>query len=150
MSPEQLEKLLAQVSGDQQRTIELLNTLTSAPAPKPKDRWDKFQIVSSFIAGVLLVSIGGVFTYLYKLSQDATDRNLRLQQTQLARIDLISKFMPYLAGGEDLDTQRSHAVDVLGLIGDDKLALFIATEYPSRKVAIQISKLQSAKSEDQP
>src|ERR1039457_1288574 len=65
LEDENIAKLLGQVSDGQQKTLDLLDKLARDTKPKPKDGWDKFQIISSFIAGVLLVIVGGLFTYWY-------------------------------------------------------------------------------------
>jgi hypothetical protein len=143
MPPEDIVKLLGQVSDSQQKTLDLLDKLAGDTKPKPKDGWDKFQIVSSFVAGVLLVIVGGLFTYWYNSRQGEIDKSLKAQQIALQRIDLVSKFMPYLAAGEDVDAQRIHAVAALGLLGDRDLALFLAAPRPTTRSAIEISKVQS-------
>jgi hypothetical protein len=142
LEDENIAKLLGQVSDGQQKTLDLLDKLARDTKPKPKDGWDKFQIISSFIAGVLLVIVGGLFTYWYNSRQGEVDLSLK-------RIDLVAKFMPYLAAGEDTDTQRNDAVAALGLLGDKDLALFLATPHPTTKSAIEISKVQSKGSPDQ-
>ncbi len=141
MSLEDVEKLLGEVSDQQQKTIALLDKLAKdAGKPKQRDGWDKFQIVTGFISGVLLAVVGTGFTWLYQNIERHRQDKLQQQQAEVQarqstfqEVDLVAKFMPYLTGGDDL--KRQHAVRTLRLIGDPDMAVQIANEFGGKELA---------------
>ncbi len=147
MSLEDVEKLLGEVSDQQQKTIALLDKLAKdAGKPKQRDGWDKFQIVTGFISGVLLAVVGTGFTWLYQNIERHRQDKLQQQQAEVQarqstfqEVDLVAKFMPYLTGGDDL--KRQHAVRTLRLIGDPDMAVQIANEFGGKELALTAFKM---------
>jgi len=78
-----------------QRRLNKLESRLDANATK--DAWDKFDLIGKFVAGVLLVAIGGVFTFTYNSSQKNQDRRLTVERQQTYKLETVSKFMPYIA-----------------------------------------------------
>src|SRR6516165_4955298 len=80
--------------------------------PKPKDAWDKLSILSSFIASVVLISVGGTFTFFYqhfeKVKEEARQaEELRLKgyAERTRELDAVSKLVPFLASTDE-NTKR--------------------------------------------
>src|SRR5712671_5947446 len=124
MPAEDVERLLAEVSDQQRQTLERLDKLErDAEKPKSKDRWDKFQIISVFISGVLLSLVGAVFTVSYQRSERGRQDKLQKEQAavqmaqyRLQKVDLITKLMPYLGAGASDDEKREQAVGISALM----------------------------------
>lgn len=139
MSPEEVGARLNAIDERQQKALDLLNKLSSDAAPKKKDTWDKFQIISAFVSGVLLVVLGGIFTSVYKSRQDQVEKDQKAVQLRLEGIDSVSKFMPYLVDENNGGTNKRHAVRILQLVGDPSLAVQVANEFGEPETAREIA-----------
>jgi S1-C subfamily serine protease len=95
MSPEKLEKCLSDLREDQKIT------LANLTAPRLKDKWDKFAVVSTFISGVLLVAVGGFFTYFYQSKKDEQQAQVLRHQNRLQEIQAIGSLMPYVMSDKE-------------------------------------------------
>jgi len=103
-----------------------------------KDRWDKFQSISTFISGVLIAAIGLFITLKYDIRQKKRDANLQEQQArtleQQARtseLGTIKEYIPYLLG-EDEDKKEA-ALLMIEQLASKQLALAVTTAYPKSK-----------------
>jgi hypothetical protein len=120
-SPNNTEERLAEILS---KVVEHLDRIP-APGAKEKDKYDKFAAISPFLTGVLVAILGTAFTLVYQ-SKEA-ERNALLQkeqQTRQAKLDVVSKFMPYLTS-KDQDT-RKLALLVLQVLADTETAAQIA------------------------
>ncbi|MEN8256267.1 MAG: hypothetical protein ABFS09_00205 [Thermodesulfobacteriota bacterium] len=66
---------------------------------KEKDKWDKFSIISGFLSGIVIATIGIVFTVSFsskqtEIAQKQTE--LTRQQIQVSQIQTLEAFIPYL------------------------------------------------------
>jgi hypothetical protein len=87
-SPDKPGNKEAELAGEKNSSRELqdvvrqLNVLTDkVEAQKKKDKWDKFQIASSFVSTVLLAFLGTLFTLLYNHRE--ADRQHKLLEAQI-------------------------------------------------------------------
>lgn len=92
-----------------------------------KDRWDKAQVILTAISGILLVSIGGVYTFLQHQQEEAEQRIVRAQQTRVQELQSLSAFMPYLTS-EDEERKRL-AILAINRLGSTELATALAMHY---------------------
>jgi esterase/lipase superfamily enzyme len=96
--------------------------------PAKKDAWDKFDLIGKFLASVLLVAIGGTFTYLYNSSQQEKDRQLSIERQQTYQLETVSKFLPYLSNEKE-EIRRTAILGVQVLVG---------TELATRLALVQV------------
>jgi esterase/lipase superfamily enzyme len=90
-----------------------------------KDWWDKFDLITKFVATVLLVALGGIFTYFYRSAQDKHEEELRIQQERVHKLDVVSKFMPFISSERE-EVRQTAIFAVQDLVGTEaavKLAL---------------------------
>jgi hypothetical protein len=85
-------------SGDDvDRILAEIRTLKSSPeAAKPKDRWDKAAIISTFTGSVLIAAVATLFTVIYNNREADRQQAFRDQQIRAAEIDVVLKLMPQL------------------------------------------------------
>ncbi len=85
------------------------------------DFWDKLSVISTFLASVLIASVGGVFTYYYNLHKDAeTISTVRLQNS-INYLSAVVKFFPHLTDKTD-DKRKTLALETIALLGTEQLA----------------------------
>ena len=60
--------------------------------------------------------VGGIFTYFYKSAQDRREANLRIQQDRVNKLDVVSKFMPFISS--DREEVRRTAILVVQDLGE--------------------------------
>jgi len=96
-----------------------------------KDRWDKFQSISTFISGVLIAATGLFFTLIYDMRQKERDANLQEQQARTSELGTMEKYIPYLVG-EDED-EKEAAVLMIEQLASKQLALAVTRAYPKSK-----------------
>jgi esterase/lipase superfamily enzyme len=121
MTDKELSDLFSKINA----TMEKVSTALEKSSSHEKDSWDKFDLLTKFVATVLLVAIGGVFTFLYKAAQDKHEETLRIQQQRVHKLDVVSKFMPFIAAEKE-EVRRTAIFAVQDLIGTEtaiKLAL---------------------------
>jgi esterase/lipase superfamily enzyme len=90
-----------------------------------KDGWDKFDLIGKFLAGVLVVAVGGIFTYLYNSSQQEKDHELSTEKQQTYQLEPVTKFLPYISSEKE-EVRRTAILGVQILVGTEiatKLAL---------------------------
>jgi hypothetical protein len=66
-----------------------------------KDAWDKFDLIGKFLAGVLVVAVGGIFVYLYNSSQQDRDRELSTEKQQAYQLETVTKFLPCISANKE-------------------------------------------------
>ncbi len=98
-----------------ERLIESQNLLLGQlNVPKRKDRWDKISVITTFVASVLLVAIGGSYTAVYRATEDQRQRDLKeleniriLEESnrqarvqdhegRIRELEVVSSVLPYL------------------------------------------------------
>ena len=110
------EKELGEILGKLNISIKNLERFLDKPEPHQKDWWDKFGLATKFIATVLLVTIGGIFTFVYNAAHDNEQQALETQRQQTYELDTLSKFMPYITH-EDEEKREIAIFLVQELIG---------------------------------
>ncbi len=89
---------------------------------EPKDKWDKFDIVSKFTVSVAIALIAGLYT--------CSQNNLEKQrQAKSNEVETLSKFMPYLSGTDQPAKQA--ALLAMRRISSTEFMTQIAQLYPS-------------------
>jgi hypothetical protein len=79
-----------------------------------KDIWDKLSTVSTFLSGVLIATIGLLFTYLHNERESQRNANLKVYESRIAETQTFEKFIPYLNSAKEEDV-------TLGIIGISSL-----------------------------
>jgi hypothetical protein len=130
MDPASLDTYLDELKAGQEEII------TKLKNSKEKDRWDKFSIVSTFVSGVLLVAVGGVFTYYYQMEKDqqqsARDRQqaqLMSHQGRLQEIQTVGLLMPYITS--DNEDIKKVALIVVKELASTELMAAVAKSKPT-------------------
>ena len=83
-----------------------------------KDIWDKFDVVGKFVSSVLLVTIGGVFTYFYNSSTHDKEAVLSQQKQKTYELDTVAKFLPYMTNEKE-EVRRTAVLIVQRLVGTE-------------------------------
>lgn len=92
MTDEKAKRPLQTPFSEQQQLSE-----TAAQNPQTrKDIWDKLSAVSTFLSGVLIASIGLLFTYLHNEREGQRNADLNVHQSRIAEAQTFEKFIPYL------------------------------------------------------
>jgi hypothetical protein len=125
MGPGNLQEALKELAQQQKKVADALEK----SSPKPKDAWDKFSAVSTFLATVVIAALGSVLTVLYNWNESNRSAALKKQDQDIARIQTIEKFMPHLNGSEQ---EKRLAILVISSLGDTDLATKLAALYPSQ------------------
>ncbi len=89
---------------------------------QPKDAWDKFDLISKFVATVVFAAIAGCYTWQQSSAEKA-------RQARNAEVETLSKFMPYLTGTDEV--AKETALLAMGRIASKEFMASIATRYPS-------------------
>jgi len=89
---------------------------------EPKDKWDKFDIVSKFAVSVAIALIAG----LYTCSQNNLEKQRQAKSTE---VETLSKFMPYLSGTDE--PAKKAALLAMRRISSTEFMTEIAQLYPS-------------------
>jgi hypothetical protein len=130
MNNDELTALIVQLRDQQLQANRKLDELQLSKKPG-KDKWDKASVITSFISGVLIALVGGAFTLLYHKQ----DSDMKTRQIEVNKVDLVSKFMPYLveSGASDQDHLRNriHAIRMFDILHDRDLSFKIAQEFSS-------------------
>lgn len=90
-----LRQELREVTGELKKLIE------KKGGEKKKDRWDKFQIISSFFSTVLLAAVGLFFTLEYKDRESIRQADMHNVQIRIAELQAISGLTPLLASKDE-------------------------------------------------
>ena len=106
--------------------------------PKPKDNWDKFATVTSFMASVLLAGVATIFTVLYQ--SDEAKRRDQLEQTRsqqqnyqnkVRELEAVAKFVPYLTGADASEESKKLSIIALDRFASTGIATQFAEVFPS-------------------
>ncbi len=139
---------------DLKNEIDLLKGQLKAIIPtsgscKEKDGWDKFSILSKFVASVLLVSIGGLYTYFYKERESQVQQNYSNQQLQIEEhknrvleMDAVAKLMPFISSGDE--ETRKFALLTLKNLASTKLVAALAISNPSLGAASALTNIAAS------
>jgi hypothetical protein len=128
---EQLEASNAELRAELNQ-LRLANTPPAPPPPdrpKPKDRWDKVGLIIPGITTLVIGVLGVVFTTLYQQNQIQVQKLTQEQSARVQRMEVVSKFMPYLAVPNQ--EQKELAIVAMYTAGGAELASRVAALYPT-------------------
>jgi S1-C subfamily serine protease len=112
---------------------------------KPKDFWDKFPPITSFLSTVLIAGIGIAFTINYQQSDLKNREQLRkqhddeeLRHRQLSELELVTKLLPSLAG--DSENAKKQAYLTIKALGNTDLMtkLALSDESAGARAALRV------------
>ena len=92
---------------------------------KPKDFWDKFAMISSFLSGFIAVSIGAILTFLYHQK----DVYVRQDQNRIAEMEATRKFIEPLTSNDE--NAKAFAILAMQKLANRELALYWVKNLPS-------------------
>jgi len=96
-----------------------------------KDGWDKFHAISTFISGVLIASIGLVFTLTYNVRQKERQTNLQEQEMKILELGAMERYIPHLVA--DDEDKKEAAVLMIEYLANKQLALAVVRAYPKSR-----------------
>ncbi|MFC1889439.1 trypsin-like peptidase domain-containing protein [Thermodesulfobacteriota bacterium] len=134
---------IKEIKARQERLIE------SIDKSKVKDGWDKFSIITSFISGVLLVVVGGAFTYLFQaqqterqLTQQAEQKKLEEHRNRLLELDAVSNLLPFLTDPDENKQKAGYLA--LNTLASTKIVATLAKLRPSAGAAAALSTIAAS------
>jgi len=92
--------------------------------PKQKDWWDKFDLITEFVATVILALVGGLFTFLYSRSKDIEAKAQEFLRQEVHKLDVVSKFATQLA--DERPHVRQSAIYFISLLLGTETAVDVA------------------------
>lgn len=109
----------------------------------PKDGWDKFSTVSTFLSGIIIGSIGIYATATYNARQ--LDDQALQQASELAvqRVQTVERFFPHLSS--EKDNVRKAALETIAVLGDEQLAIKLAAHFGGEGATAVLAKLSTSK-----
>ena len=155
MSQPILEEKLEQLIQTQNLLIDKLEV------PKRKDRWDKLSIITTFVASVLVVTIGGIYTAMYRATEDQRQRDqkeiennrileeskrltfVQAHEGRIKELEVISKVLPYLEKSQD-ENQQVAAFRLIQVLASKEIAEQLAFLKPSRSALVFVDQSAQA------
>ena len=64
---------------------------------RPKDNWDKFASISTFLSGVIIGGIGIYATTTYNTRQMEAQELQKVRELTVQRVQTVEKFFPHLS-----------------------------------------------------
>lgn len=108
---------------------EIRQAVTPAPKEKPKDFWDKFGSMSTFVSTVLIAGIGLYFTHSYNSAEAKRRQEQEQRANQVNEVEALAKFMPYLTGTDE--PAKKTAIMAISTLVGVKTAVQVAELHPS-------------------
>ncbi len=134
-------ELNTQISKSLNRQEQILTRLDKY---ERKDGWDKFAIITSFVSGVLLVCMGGAFTYFFQAQQikrqvvqQKEQKGLEVHRNRLLELDAVSSLLPFLTDPDE--NKKKAAYLALNTLASTKIVAELAKLNPSEGAAVALS-----------
>ncbi|MDJ0661826.1 MAG: serine protease [Crocosphaera sp.] len=111
-----------------------------------KDIWDKLSIISTFVSSVILVMIGGIFTFLFQWKEikRQTDESVKQLATKketirLQELEAIIKLLPLLSSKDE--KQQEMAILSMKILASTKVAIEFASFISSQGTNEAVAKI---------
>jgi hypothetical protein len=114
----------------QNRIVQLETTIKELQR-RPKDIWDKFSSISTFLSGVIIGSIGIYATVTYNARQLDAQALQKDRELTVQRVQTVERFFPHLSSKDE--NVRKAALEAIAVLGDEPLTRKLTVRFGRRK-----------------